>query len=88
MTDSMIEKVGAAIARELKNRRGFRQIFDGLDEDIESEVIQALGRAAIEAMREPSPEMVDAGDEADPSGYGVVKEVWPAMIDAALEPPK
>jgi len=42
-------------------------------------------RAAIEAMREPTGEMLDAGDAAC---AGANERVWPAMIDAALaEPP-
>jgi len=45
-----------------------------------------LARAAIEAMREPTEAMVDAGYEAggytpDPSN---IEGAWRAMIDAAL----
>jgi hypothetical protein len=50
-------------------------------------------RAGIEAMREPSEPMIDAGDEAsfEPRsevqyiGAVMVKDVWRAMIDEALK---
>ena len=38
-----------------------------------------IARAAIEAMREPTEAMIDA---ADP--FELPREIWPAMIDAAL----
>jgi hypothetical protein len=43
-----------------------------------------LARAAIEAMREPSEEMVFAGDAFEPDGISA-EAIWIAMIDAALE---
>jgi hypothetical protein len=50
--------------------------------------IRDLARAAIAAMREPTPWMIAAGDEAyetfQPMYPSVV--VYNAMIDAALEP--
>lgn len=54
----------------------------------------AMARDGIEAMREPTPEMVEAGDaveiEADERGNkcpGLIGEpVWRAMIAAALSP--
>ncbi|WP_262027167.1 hypothetical protein [Microvirga sp. Mcv34] len=41
--------------------------------------------AAIEAMREPTNEMVGAGVEGwKVNGYASIQFVWPFMIDAAL----
>lgn len=51
--------------------------------------IAAAARAAIEAMREPTEAMCDAGSLAWPSGAryagGEEAEVWQAMIDEALK---
>lgn len=38
-------------------------------------------RAAIEAMREPTEEMIEAANECEASW----KSIWPAMLDAATE---
>lgn len=68
----MIERVAQAIADE------YLKHFGALSMDIRSR----MARAAIEAMREPTAEMWDAGeqycDEWSPN------YVWNAMIDAAL----
>lgn len=49
-------------------------------------------RAVLQAIREPSEGMVEAGDRAEMAlgevrGLGVygTERIWPAMIDAALE---
>lgn len=74
----MIERVARAMARE----RGLEQWH----------AMEDLARAAIEAMREPTPLMLDVADYAMP---GVTKEaseanqrkaweLWRKMIDAAL----
>lgn len=65
-----IEKVSRAIAAEMGeplhgNSPGFRR----------------LARAAIEALREPTPEMVKA---AELHTIGTPRTPWQAMIDAAL----
>lgn len=44
----------------------------------------AIARAVLQAIREPSEAMVDAAAEWSPLG-SVAREVFPAMIDAALE---
>lgn len=48
-------------------------------------------RAAIEAMREPTEEIVRAFEVCPASGYETLsaeaKFTWQAMIDAALAPP-
>lgn len=42
-------------------------------------------RAAIEAMREPTPGMLQAGyTEMDYHAEGWLRAAWPLMIDAAL----
>lgn len=44
-----------------------------------------VARAAIEAMREPTKEMIDAVYKRDPYDEGVGPEnTWKYMIDAAL----
>ena len=52
-----------------------------------------MARAAIATMREPTPAMAEAGglevfscSDGDPSAEKAAA-AWPAMIDAALEPP-
>ena len=42
----------------------------------------AAAVAAIKAMREPTPDMIEAGEEAD-QGFNLA--AWHAMIDAALK---
>jgi len=44
----------------------------------------AMALAAIEAMREPTSPMVDAGWDVSCDERHVVGETWQAMIDAAL----
>lgn len=49
-----------------------------------------LARAAVEAMREPTPTMLKAGDLPgwdDSVSIGLAGEVWAAMIAAALPSP-
>ena len=47
---------------------------------------RALARAAIEAMREPSEAMIDAGYEYKGRG-NTTEAVWRAMVAAALQEP-
>ena len=77
MTD-MIERVGNAIQHQM-----------GLDDNMPED----LARAAIAAMRDCTPEMLDAGSAAHPvGGYrretllnDIIECEWVAMVDAALE---
>jgi len=54
---------------------------------------QAQARAAIAAMRDCTPEMLDAGSAAHPAGgyrretllNDIIECEWVAMVDAALE---
>ena len=60
---------------------------DELEEKWE-EIVQETGQAAIQAMREVTPEMVRAGNLSgfNASVKTVSEDVWQAMIDAALSP--
>jgi hypothetical protein len=77
MTD-MIEKVAKAINDAMLQRGDYKP-----DE---------LARAAIAAMRDCTPEMLDAGSAAHPDGgyrretllTDIIEAEWVAMCDAAL----
>jgi hypothetical protein len=47
-----------------------------------------VARAAIEAMREPTEAMIEAGQEEDLGRTESVGMIYTAMIDAALAPPE
>lgn len=48
------------------------------------ELTRMIARAAIKAMRDPTPKMIDAAyDKRDI----IPEDSWPAMIDAALTTP-
>lgn len=68
----MIERVGNAIQHQM-----------GLDDNMPED----LARAAIQAMREPTQEMVTAGEDYTDFVYsqeGDFLKGWQAAIDAAL----
>lgn len=66
MTNTMIERVAKALEKNLEGKE-----FSSFED---------AARAAIEAMREPTPKMIEAAQStADP-----YCESWPVMIDAAL----
>lgn len=54
---------------------------------------EVFARAAIEAMREPTEAMLEAGCRAHPEGdynggtmlIGIIEAEWSAMVDAALK---
>lgn len=85
----MVERVSEAIMASAKSQTsGFDDYpASGLDYD-------ALARAAIEAMREPTVDMKYVGsgiirNSAAIGGFAELaraKDVWSAMIDAALTP--
>ena len=87
--DSMVEIVKAAIKAKAHELDPF---FGGMLYDREAE---ALARAAIEAMREPTEVMLQAAYLADLSGTGLATDKpyphnrrrWTAMITAALKDP-
>ena len=71
MTDDMIERVARSITEVLRAKGASSRMMDaGKD----------AARAAIKAMREPTEAMLKAGP---PFPY-MDKDVWKAMIDAAL----
>jgi hypothetical protein len=78
----MVEKVAKAINDTMLNYGDYKPI--------------GLARAAIAAMRDCTPEMLDAGSAAHPvGGYrretllnDIIECEWVAMVDAALEETK
>lgn len=89
----MVEKVRAALLAEM--RKGVTNcVSDYREEGGGDEIFidghidgRALARAAIEAMRWPTPEMVKAGAEEFKimNVEAFTQDVWDAMIDAALK---
>lgn len=85
----IIRRVGQAIAAEL-----VRQELAGEDFD-EAESNDAIGKAAIWAMREPTEPMIDPGREVvfkdrmrsngGRTKAGVAIDVYQAMIDEAMK---
>lgn len=98
MSDSMIEKVGKALAAAIiADDRGnpgryeidypWLEATDGVSINLD-----VAARAAIEAMREPTKEMTKLFDEADrlwcgdyPVNSTVAEMAWEMMTDAALK---
>jgi hypothetical protein len=80
---SKVEEVAKAILDDLKDRSG---VLDGIDDDVIAEIGRDTARAAIEAMREPTEAMAEAGCKDQPWGYGIndAMQTWRSMIDAAL----
>lgn len=90
---SMVERVAMAMFRQ-----AYADATDGArpaDNDPEWMEYTSQARAAIEAMREPTPEMIEAGMDYDERELNIrfgrapsVEECqageWNAMIDAAL----
>lgn len=79
MSENMVERVALAI----HDKAPLACFYD------RSSVVNAA-RAAIEAMREPSDQMAEAGFQhtGDPCWPENVKEAWRAMIDEALKTEK
>ena len=79
---NMIERVAVAINQAML-------LHDDYDPDL-------LARAAIAAMRDCTPAMLDAGSGAHPAGgyvrstllTDIIECEWRAMVDAALEEPQ
>lgn len=49
--DDFAEDVCYEILTDLKDRRGFRQLFDELDEDVENEIIEEWKEKIINQIR-------------------------------------
>lgn len=69
----MLDRVAAALEPKC---RAFGQ------GDMPMSVAREFARAAIEAMREPTPQMLATFADGDDPAYA---EDWRAMIDAALD---
>jgi hypothetical protein len=83
----MGERMANAILEDLKDRRGIRQAFDAIEDDDEvmAEIREAIGRAAIMALRQPTPKMIEAGQDGI-SGWDANAElIFQQMIDEALK---
>jgi hypothetical protein len=82
----MVELVARAMAEKQRGWDVWDEISDDSDTDyIGKNEFRDLARAAIEAMREPTEMMMDAG-------HGEILEqstlpVWQAMVDEALKTP-
>lgn len=94
---SMIERVAREIAKSygndfdnaFRNKRLWIECrgegggrFRDIKEPFQTDYLD-MARAAIAAMREPTPAMVNYGEACD--GTISAKEVWQTMIDAALQ---
>lgn len=81
----MIERV----ARAMAERDSMGATEDGPDKPYRHwQSYVPMAEAAIEAMRTPTKDMVEAGDDAC-GIYRHAEDTWRKMIDAALpEPPK
>ena len=88
MTDSMVERVARALfEKQQPHHAGAHVQWNNENEDWceeDRDGFRDLARAAIAAMREPTEGMLAAG-LAELLGYGEARDVWPAMIDAALK---
>jgi hypothetical protein len=80
-----IKQVADAVKAALQEHPSVRLVANGPGgEEALKLLFEYVGMRAIEAMREPSKEMVIAGRY--PAGGGPEAEAtWEAMIDAALE---
>lgn len=96
--DELVEKVGTAVMEDaLGDRRGYRQTWEGLDDEIRAEIIEHVGKTAIatvyEAIREPGNHMSVPGGltieeamfEAEDAKriFDVAADCYRAMIDAS-----
>ena len=80
----MVERVARAIREKVAERVcSPTTSWHDLDE-FRREAYRDEARAAIEAMRNAAESMIDAGDLTNPDGPASAREVWAAMIDAAL----
>jgi hypothetical protein len=86
---TMVERVRAAIDDALSAHPGLEAVLTNTDA---SEVVVAAARAVIEAMREPTPAMLDIGEhyylKAEcgllDTNVSALHNAWDVMIDEAL----
>lgn len=88
----MIERVGKAIyaATSGHSESDVEELFIGKYPNVD-EIFGGWARAAIEAMRDPLPEMISEGESLASIGIGkpsddeALPRVWRGVIDAALK---
>ena len=81
---SMIEKIAEAIYERV--RKGARHMPPWAEQpETVKDWHRKIARAAVEAMREPTAEMVDAADVPMHGDFMDPIRTWEAMIDKALE---
>jgi hypothetical protein len=79
----MIERIARAMCEEDGanwNAANFNETANGDEPEEQREYWRAKARAVLEAMKEPTPEMVEAG-----YGYSRPEDSWFAMISKAME---
>jgi hypothetical protein len=95
MANPKIVDVADAVRAVLDDRGGFDGWWAGVDEKTQEEILEAIGRAAIEAMREPTDDMLEYGyacliDTREPQDQpwdqwdAMIKRRYNALISAAL----
>ncbi len=88
-TESMIERVARARCAEqgINPDAPFRNLVGDKQRIVNWQAWTGEARAAIEAMREPTDAMIDAGAVAEGDGNleAQARNLWAAMIDAALK---
>ena len=86
----MIEQVAKAMwdvrRAHAMNEAGIELEFWGDGTIPKANGIMDEARAAIEAMREPTDEMVAAGERLEPDYQYFMPDYWRAMIEVALSP--
>ena len=81
---SMIEKIAEAIYERV--RKGARHMPPWAEQpETVKDWHRKIARVAVEAMREPTAEMVDADDVPMHGDFMDPIRTWEAMIDKALE---
>ena len=91
---TLIEKMARAIYDHAASKPPGKPNWDGATEDVR-EWIRGHARAAIQAMREPTPGMIGASVRNSELGgvassdlggaFGLIEELWQAMIDQAIK---
>lgn len=81
---NMIEKVARAMYEH--SRPVDSPLFDDLDDRFKIEFLQAV-EAGIEAMREPTKQMIEAATNGPNYNHSLelTKEIWAKGIEAALK---
>jgi hypothetical protein len=89
--NNMIERVAKAMHGSVNTWTAIPQTWDRLN-STERSAFHLAARAAIAAMRDCTPAMLDAGTTAHPRGYtretlltDIIEAEWRVMCDAALE---